>query len=228
MSAPAIATHSLHPLTAIRAAHRLLANPGDTRQVFIVIRAMRGKSGDRIFRRFANSATGAQILREKRDLLPLLEDRVALTALPDGSVGRAYLEFMDAGQLTAAALVEASEDWEKGNLPPGPDLFRRRMRDSHDLTHVLTGYGRDPLGELCLLAFMHRHMKNPGQALIVAMSWLRLPKKARTALREAWRNGSKAQWICNLDFETILARPLEAVRRELGIAAPSTYREIAP
>ena len=28
-----------------------------------------------------------------------------------------------------------------------------RLRDIHDLFHVITGYGRDALGELCLLAF---------------------------------------------------------------------------
>ena len=29
-----------------------------------------------------------------------------------------------------------------------------RLRDIHDLQHVMTGYGRDPVGELSLLSFM--------------------------------------------------------------------------
>jgi hypothetical protein len=82
-------------------------------------------------------------------------------------------------------------------------LFRNRMRDAHDLTHILTGYGRDPLGELCLLAFMNRHSKNLGQLLIVAMSWSRMPSKQRAAVIQAWRNGKKARWMIALDYEAL-------------------------
>ena len=105
-------------------------------------------------------------------------------------------------------------------------VFRNRMRDAHDLTHILTGYGRDPLGELCLLAFMYRHAGNTGQALIVAMSWPRLSKAARAAVRQAFRNGGKARWFQDLDFEALLPRALEDVRRELNITAPTAYQAV--
>jgi protein-L-isoaspartate O-methyltransferase len=32
-------------------------------------------------------------------------------------------------------------------------LFRERSREMHDLLHIVTGYGRDSLGEACLTAF---------------------------------------------------------------------------
>ncbi|MEO8894657.1 MAG: Coq4 family protein, partial [Rhizomicrobium sp.] len=99
---------------------------------------------------------------------------------------------------------------------------------SHDLTHILTGYGRDPLGELCLLAFMFRHSKNLGQALIVAMAWSRLPPAARAAVKQAFRNGKRSQWFMTLDYEALLLRPLEDVRRELCIPAPTLYQAVTP
>jgi len=229
MSAAAFATDTrLRPLTALRAVRALQANPEDTRQIFVIFRALRGRSGEKIFRRFAASPSGQTILREKRDLLPVLENRTALAALPDGSVGRAYLDFMEQENLTADGLVMASQSWEQDTVPPDMDLFRNRMRDAHDLTHILTGYGRDPLGELCLLAFMNRHSKNPGQLLIVAMSWTRLPKAARAAVLQAWRNGAKAHWFQDLDYEALLSRPLDEVRRDLNIPAPTRYRAIMP
>ncbi|HEY4078471.1 MAG TPA: Coq4 family protein [Rhizomicrobium sp.] len=225
MSATTFATDTrLRPLTAIRAVRALKANPEDTSQIFVIFRALRGRSGEHIFRRFAASPTGQTILREKRNLLPMLENRAALAALPNGSMGRAYLDFMEQENLSAAGLVAASQSWEQDAVPSDVDLFRNRMRDAHDLTHILTGYGRDPLGELCLLAFMNRHSKNPGQLLIVAMSWTRLPKAARAAVLQAWRNGAKARWFQNLDYETLLARLLDEVRRELNIPAPTRYR----
>lgn len=214
---------SLRPLEAIRAVRRLFTT-GDTKEVFAVFRALRGKSGLRAFRRFAASPTGAAVLAERRHLLDRLKDHAALRTLPAGSVGRAYLAFMEEEQLSADGLVQASENWERDPVPADVALFRERMRDAHDLTHVLTGYGRDPLGELCLLAFMYAHTRNLGMALIAVMGLPRLPRAGRRAVIQAWRQGYKARWLQDQDFEALLALPLIEVRRALTIADPSLYR----
>ena len=216
----------LRPFEAVRAVRRLIADPDDTAQVFTIFRAMRGKSGLRAFRRFAASPTGVQVLREKRRLLDTLSDRARLKALPAGSFGRAYFDFMEQQQLSADGLVQASQSWETDPVPPELELFRERMRDAHDLTHVLTGYGRDPLGEVCLLAFMHAHNRNAGAALIVLMSLKRMPRPARRAVFEAWRNGRKARWFQDQDFEALLPQPLTKLRRQLGVADPAVYRAL--
>jgi ubiquinone biosynthesis protein COQ4 len=218
----------LRPLEAIQAVRRLFANPGDTSQIFAIFRAMRGKSGIRAFRRFAASATGHAVLRTRQRLFDHLTDRAMLAALPAGSVGRAYFDFMEEEKLSAEGLVAASQNWDRDPVPPDFALYRERMRDAHDLTHILTGYGRDPLGELCLLAFMYNHSRNLGMLLIVVMSWSRLPPAARRAMIEGWRNGRKARWLQDQDFEALLPRPLDEVRRELGIADPMRYRAVRP
>jgi ubiquinone biosynthesis protein COQ4 len=217
----------LHPITAFRAVRALMADGEDTNQVFIIFRALRGNSGQKIFKRFKASPTGQKILRENRSLMARLEDRAALAALPQGSVGRAYFEFMESEHLSAAGLMQASEGTYDDVASPEAKLVFDRLRDAHDLTHILTGYGRDPLGELCLLAFMHQHSHNLGQKLIIAMSWSRLPQAARKAVKEAGRNGKKARWFLDMDYEALLSRPLDEVRRELNIAEPSVYRACA-
>lgn len=219
---------SLRPFEAIRAVRRLQANPEDTSQVFAIFRALRGKSGVKAFRRFAASTTGAEVIREKRQLLNTLSDRARLADLPVGSFGRGYFNFMEKEQLTAEGLIQASQSWETDPVPPEVELFRTRMRDAHDLTHVLTGYGRDPLGEVCLLAFMHAHNGNAGAGLIVLMSLKRMPPPARRAVFEAWRNGRKARWLQDQDYEALLEKPLETVRRDLAIAEPVLYRAVMP
>ena len=218
----------LRPLTALRAAGRLLRDPQDTRQVFVVMTALRGRSGRRVFDRFLASSVGARVVAERRRLLVSLQDRAALAALPEGSLGRAYLAFMQAEQLTADGLVEASEAGRLGALGPAAALFRDRMRDMHDLTHVLTGYGRDGLGELCLLAFMFRHTGNLGGALIALMGFGKFARHgagrmARAALIEAFRNGGKSAWLPGQEWEALLARSLDEVRRDLDIVQPSRY-----
>jgi ubiquinone biosynthesis protein COQ4 len=218
----------LHPFAALKAVRRLLDNPDDTTQVFVILKAMRGRSGIKMFRRFRASATGAAILRERRALLPALRDHRALAALPAGSLGRVYLDFMRAEHLSAEGLVAPSRAIKDEGLSSDVLLFRDRMRDMHDLTHVLTGYGRDPLGELCLLAFMYAQTGNPGQAMIVLMGLargLRTPygKIMRRAVFQAWRHGRRAAWMPQQDWEALLAQPLETLRRDLAVAAPTQY-----
>lgn len=228
MSAQLAIDTRLHPIDAWRAFRRLMSNPGDTTQVFAIFRALRGGSGVRAFQRFAASSTGAALLARRPSLLAALSDRVTLRRMPEGSLGRAYAAFMDEENLTADGLVMASQtaDWDSDVVPPEMDFFRARMRDAHDMTHMLTGYGRDPLGELCLLAFMYAHTKNKGMAFMVLMSWSRLPPVARDAVKQARRNGKKARWFSDLDFEAMLPRPLNDLRLELNIAEPTLYRAL--
>ena len=217
----------LRPFEAMRAVRTLIAT-GDTRQVFVIFRAMRGRSGQRTFRRFSKSPVGQAVLKDRRDLLSVLTDRDRLRQLPPGSLGRTYLDFVESENLSAQGLVDASQDWDNDPMPPDVELFRRRMRELHDVTHTVTGYGRDQLGELCLLTFMYRQQGNLGMLLIVMMAWSKIPKQARRAVREAWRHGRKASWLAEQDWEALLARPLDDVRRELTIKSPALYQAFTP
>jgi ubiquinone biosynthesis protein COQ4 len=219
----------IRPLAAWRAIRALLANPDDTARVFDVIDALSGRSGERMFRRFQASPTGARILAERRELLPTLADRGGLLALPPGSLGRTYAEFMGREQISADGLVQASME---GGRSPDPALSAERrlvgarMRDQHDLWHVVTGYGRDLIGEAAVLAFTYAQTRNRGIGLIVAVAWWKAGKGApwvRPFLREAYRRGKGAAWLPAQDWEALLERPLEAVRRELGLGDPPRY-----
>lgn len=229
MSDIGIAT-PFRPFTALRAAGRLIRNPEDTSQVFVVMAALRGRSGARNLRRFRATPAGAAVIAERRRLLDHLTDRAALAALPDGSLGRTYLDFMDGEALSADGLVEASGAGRSKAVGADAALFLDRMRDMHDLTHVVSGYGRDPLGELCLLAFMYRQGGNPGGALIALMGAMgHFPggaegRAAWGALVEGFRHGSRADWLLGQDWEALLAQPLAEVQRQLHIPVPARYQ----
>src|ERR1700754_3100072 len=101
MLAPAIDTR-LRPVQAFRAVRRLLRNPDDTTQVFVILKAMRGASAIRAFRRFRDSEVGTKAMAERRSLLAALTDSARLSALPEGTLGRAYHQFMRHENLSAA------------------------------------------------------------------------------------------------------------------------------
>jgi len=80
---------SMRPIVAFRAIRELFANPDDTQQVFEIIEALQGPSLVRIRARLQKTEQGKRLLAERPDLVPLLKDRDALRALPEGSLGRA-------------------------------------------------------------------------------------------------------------------------------------------
>jgi len=220
----------LRPLKAIRAMRALLRDPDDTARVFDVIAALGGRGAERSFERFRSLETGARILAEKRSLLHVLADRERLHALPPGSLGRAYADFMGREQISAEGLAQASLALGPPDplIPPERQLFGARLRDMHDLWHVVTGYGRDLLGEAQLLAFTYAQTRTRGIGFIVATAWwkARRAPEFRRMLRAAYRRGRRAAWLPAADWETLLERPLDAVRAELRVGPPPRYAEV--
>lgn len=220
----------LHPIAALRAVRKLMSDGEDTQQVFLLIEALRGKTSRRQLARFRQTETGRAVLGENRRLLDRLSDRASLATLPAGSLGRAYYDFMAAENLSAEGLVEMS----KITRPPATDdvtLFRERNREMHDLLHVVTGYGRDRLGEACLVAFSFAQTGLKGFAVIAIyaarkISRSRPDQPVRRAVFEGYRHGRSAGWLPGADWEALLAQPVEAIRARFGVKPPAYYRRI--
>jgi len=111
----------LRPLEAVKAVRRLMANPDATEEVFVILRAMRGRSGVALFNRFRESPMGARILTERRNLFVTLSDSAALAALPEGSLGRTYHRFMASENLSPKA-------WWRRPGPRATSPYRGRCR----------------------------------------------------------------------------------------------------
>jgi ubiquinone biosynthesis protein COQ4 len=219
----------IRPLVAMRAMRTLLRNPDDTAQVFHIIRALSGNSFERMYQRTLADPVGARILGEHRDILPLLKDREALRALPDGTLGREYARFLDAEGLDAEGLVEASNDEDDDNhfLDERAHVLSLRMRDTHDLWHVAAGYHRDLFGEAALLAFTYAQGRNHGIGFIVAIAmlkqWMEGHPEALRLVWQAYRRGKRAKSFICADWEALLPLPLAEVRRRLDVEDVPTY-----
>ena len=223
----------IKPLVAVKALKRLIANPDNTEEVFAIIRAMSGDSLFRAFDRFKLTETGRRIIEEKRELLETLQNRERLNQNKPGSLGHSYLSFVQSEKITADGLVDASEE----NVPPELEnqseeliSFGKRMRDQHDLWHVLTGYGRDTFGEVCLLWFTYAQTKNRGLGLIAVVGAFRhyreLGSRVLKACFGAYMAGKRAAWLPQQDWEAMLKQPIDDVRQQLNIPNPKVYRKI--
>lgn len=220
------------PLRAIRNFQKLMKDKEDTALVFKIFESLPSSDFMERARDLTLSERG-EFLRSSEPSLPeILDDHAALRRTPKGSLAHAYCDFMEAEGLSAAGLVA---EFEKTGRPKYPDLvewFINRSRDTHDLFHVLTGYGRDALGEQCVLLFTHGQSPSQGHLLIGyagAANIARMTKGSKApvfgAVRQAHRTGKGAPSLIAQPIRKLVERPLEEVRSALRIPAPTRYRE---
>jgi len=148
--------------------------------------------------------------------------------LPAGTLGRAYYEFMASEHLSAAGLAEVS------TIPQSEDdsiWFRERNREMHDLLHIVTGYGRDPLGEASLVAFSYAQSGQRGLAVIALFAARRIAQARpgqpiRRVVFEGYRRGRRAKWLVGADWEALLGRPVEEIRHEYAVPPAYYYPKV--
>ena len=211
----------------------LLADPDDTDRAVSLIYAFGGQEFERNFQRFAASPSSRALLAERPSLLATLSERASLAALPAGSLGRAYLAYLDANGFEPEGLIAVQNRvearWQREHGFPALDPLRAWFRDrtllSHDLFHLLTGYGTDELGEATLLAFSLAQLGGRGQAFLTlgaalevvgTLGWRFLAYDFR-----AWRRGRRAVWLPALPWEELLPLRVETVCRLARVAPAS-------
>ena len=218
----------MEPLAAIKSMIRLVRNPTHTHEVFTIIKALSGSDLQKGLDRFKGTEFGEKVLRNRLQLRDSLKKRNLLAKLPVGSLGREYQKFVQEENLSADGLEKANERSLQAEITdPELKLFAARQRDMHDLWHVVTGYGRDELGEACLLAFTYAQNKNRGVGFIAFVGCFKLFANYRfnalKAILQGYRIGREAAWLPEQDWESLLANQLNNVRDHLNISKPSRY-----
>jgi ubiquinone biosynthesis protein Coq4 len=176
---------------------------------------------------------GRRLLDERPDLCATLNDMPALAALPEGSLGRAFHRFMDHPETVPGYMLSGlvyRDDW-LDTVPMDEELrwaFERWIQ-THDLMHVVSGYGADLAGEGLNIYFSGGYN--------LGLSWrstfwspfglaprLMRPSIGRSRwlgyLREAWERGRAARQHLpfeSVPWEDLLPQPLATARDTLGL-----------
>jgi ubiquinone biosynthesis protein COQ4 len=222
----------LRPLTALRAFRRLIRDKEDTAQVFEIMSALSGGSIARGYDRLLKSMEGGRQAFLREELAHRLDDPAWLARFGTGTVGAAYRDFREARGFTAEGLAD-----EARKVAPLADAqhpviwYSRRLRDVHDIWHVLTGYQTDALGEACVVAFSHAQTGNLGFAFIGWGAAREIQREnpaipARRAVLQAWRIGRAARWLPGLDYQALFDEPLDAARARLNLRPPTVYEAV--
>ena len=219
------------PFKALAHFRKLIKDKEDTEQVFHIFESLPRKGFMDDARAFVESDFGKKLMEREPYLPDLLDDHGWIDELPEGTVGHAYVTFMRREGLSAAGLVAEAEKMGRATYDDQVQWYGNRLRDTHDLFHILTGYGRDALGEQCVLGFTYGQTGNYGNFFIAYAGGLELKRSVKgnapvmAAIRQGQRNGKAAKAIIEQDIRSLLAEPLEAARARLGIGEPTLYHE---
>lgn len=206
----------LDVLKTARAMVRIVADPTRLDEVFVL--ADLSEKSPQLHEMIATLRKDpevAAIFDAKPRLGPV--DQEALARLPEGTVGRAYAEFMKARGLRHEDLKlvdgEADMDW-----------IRNHLRETHDLWHVVTGFDTDVAGELGLQAYYLAQFEGPLPILLLTVGMLNTLIKAQgdarhrvNAIARGWVLGQRSRSLFGLRFADRWEQPLAELREEFGV-----------
>lgn len=201
---------------------RLARDPSATRYVFMI-----GDAQDTL-------AENSRLRGEMRDpyhdanLEALWQERYApppyavegLLELSPHTLGGAYARHMKG--------LGLRPDYYAQELPRHKlHYLRLRIHQTHDVWHMLTGFGTDPAGEVGLQGFYFAQFTNGQAAMIAAGAILKSILRRRygelerfvEVFCEGFSNGRQAQSMLGVKWESLWQEPIEQLRARYNIPA---------
>jgi len=213
---------SLDYLSTLKASVALLRDPGQTESVYDVEDGLRYTKATQLAIEFVKAKPGTAELFEERYLAPSV-NLEALLQLPQDSLGYAYATYIqDSGfDPNFYRLVKVEDD---------VSYFLLRMRQTHDIWHIVAGFSTDVPGELGLKAFELAQTHRTMSAVLIAGGLLstlfKHPEELDKLLDQiaiGYRLGAKAKPFFAEKWEENWGRSLQDWRQELGVETIKTY-----
>jgi len=193
-----------------------LKNPGSLESVFAVANSVKdGPLGDQMMRHLLKDSQFKSLVKERWRPQPI--DLSALQTLPEGSLGRCYADQLIRQDITPETLIDPSPvDSEK-------DFIVHRLKETHDITHVLTGFGIDGASELGLQGFNLAQNRSPLAVMLIFGGMLSALQNDEAlspmlrALAKGFQMGLDAELVIARKLEDGWDRPLADWQRELNL-----------
>src|SRR5207237_6002766 len=123
----------------------------------------------RLLEQLAASADGQRILAERPELSSQHVDFEALRALPEDTLGGAYVRHLDGNGITADYQAAATRHVDD----PDMAYLMRRFRQTHDVWHALLGIGITGHEEVLIHWFSFGQLRLPVSAMIMVLGSLK-------------------------------------------------------
>jgi ubiquinone biosynthesis protein COQ4 len=212
---PANASFVTRVRLAVRALNVLKDDPANAYYGPLVNACMDSETYTKLARSWRESPEGRRLLDERPTLQGCDLDLDALARLPEGTLGHEFMRyFRDNGIAPFATTFPVVTD---------VDYLSKRYRETHDLFHVLTGYGTDEAGEMELQAFVLGNLGLPSAALVLVFSTaLRVRRDGVRGigaylgcLRAAYGRGRRSRELLSVAYERLWEQPVAVLAQHL-------------
>jgi ubiquinone biosynthesis protein Coq4 len=212
-----------NPFRFLLAMWRLVRDPANTHEAAIVELAF---ARSRIGRRFARWHEVVDALRRDPRTAPALQrrqhcqpiDLEALARMPEGTLGRVFAAHCRARSLNPNLV----------NIPPDSEIdwMLHHLYLTHDIWHVVTGWGNDEIGEYGLGSFYSAQLAGASffgfLFSVAALSTVLRRRSFRDFLEAAvagYESGKRAEPLFGVDWRDLWETPIGVVRARVGIEA---------
>lgn len=214
-------SNQVHYLRTLKGVVGMLRDPHHTESVFDIEDGLKNiKAYELALEHLKAQPEVAAIMRER--YLTGLVDVEELARLPEGTLGLAF----------ARHILDHGFDpdyFRKLEVKTDLDYVMLRMRQTHDIWHVVTGIGTDPIGELAVKAFELAQTHRPLAAVICAGGVMRYMLKTPDelsmvieAIDKGYRLGQEARPFLAQRWEAGWDRPLQEWRDKLDVKVPES------
>ena len=148
---------------------------------------------------------------------PKAIDLMELQELPEGTLGRCYADQLISQGITPETLIDPSP------VASDTDYITHRLKETHDIIHVLTGFGIDGDSELGLQGFNLAQTRSPLAVMLIFGGMLSALQNDESlapmlrALARGFQLGLEADLVIARKLEEGWDRPLKDWRQELKL-----------
>lgn len=182
---------------------------------------------------FLSTPKGQHIFETEPFLPDFLDDHEALRRYPKGTLAHDYCDYMETEGLSAAGLLAEYDEFrgEAGRIDDQIEWYNDRLRDTHDLLHLLTTIGRDTLGEASLGAYVFGQRPSHGHLILgyaggaVISRHIKSKAPVMRAVHDCYKTGKACKPIAEESIRELLAMKIDDARAHLNIRAPHYYQE---
>lgn len=235
------------PLAAAKAGLLWLRNPtseSGAKQIFRIAYCLGGPQIHKMAKKMRANPKFNEILEQRNDLGQTLADMESLSKLPEGSLGKYYHDFMSGDGIFPSYLLgglpyknghfDALQDWDED-----AKFLITRVGSTHDLIHLIAGYGTDFPGEAILISYSAAAGGMPkwlASILGVFMGAIEYPIfqprigffKWVSIFRDAAVRGAimaKQNSMLEINYEEMLNKPIKVARELMGVP-PIKHQEL--
>ena len=207
----------LQSLRMLASLATFLKNPGSLDSVFAVANSVKDSPlAEQMKRHLLMHPQFSALVKE--GWRPKAIDLTELQTLPDGTLGRCYADQLISQGITPDALIDPSP------VSNDAEYITHRLRETHDIIHVLTGFGIDGDSELGLQGFNLAQTRSPLAVMLIFGGMLAALQDDEPlapmlrAMARGFQLGLDADLVIAHKLEEGWDRPLQDWRQELRLA----------